>query len=105
MSTASPVTPCVNINADTLAAWLSEKISEVLGVDISEIDVHDQLADYGMDSRQFVDLRFDLEELLGRELPSTLLWDNPSIATLVEMLINPIPVSPEGLGSSEQVRQ
>jgi len=104
MSTASPVTACVNINANTLAAWLTERISEVLGVDISEIDVHDQLADYGLDSRQFVDLRFDLEELLGRELPSTLMWENSSIVTLVEMLMKPNPVRPEGLGSSEPVQ-
>jgi acyl carrier protein len=70
-------------------AWLADRISEILGVDPGDIDIHDQLTEYGMDSRQFVDLRFDLEELLGRELPSTLMWDNPSIASLVEMLTQP----------------
>lgn len=73
-------------NSETLTSWLVENISKLLGVDSSEIDIDERLADYGMDSRQFVDLTFDLEEFLGRELPATLLWDNPSIATIVETL-------------------
>lgn len=105
MTTTNPSTPRVDIDADTLTAWLADKISEILGVDASDVDVDDQLADYGMDSRQFVDLRFDLEELLGRELPSTLMWENPSIATLVEMLKKPDHINSDILQSSERVQR
>jgi acyl carrier protein len=86
MTTANPRTLPVRLDADTLTAWLTDKISEILGVDADDIDVNDKLTDYGMDSRQFVDLRFDLEELLGHELPSTLMWEDPSIVSIAEML-------------------
>ena len=75
------------IDADTLTSWLLENVSRVLGVEADEIDINGQLIDYGMDSRQFVELKSDLEELLGRELPASLLWDSPSIAMLVKALM------------------
>ena len=77
-----------HVDAETLTSWLVRKISDVLGVDPEEIDIHDQLADYGMDSRQFVDLQFDLEDFLGRQLPAKLVFDNPSISALVVALTN-----------------
>jgi acyl carrier protein len=76
-----------NIDADTLTSWLLENVSRVLGVEADEIDIDGQLIDYGMDSRQFVELKSDLQELLGRELPASLLWDSPSIAMLVKALM------------------
>jgi acyl carrier protein len=42
-----------------------------------------------MDSRQFLEVTFELEELLGRPLSTTLLWDNPSIAALAATLTAP----------------
>jgi acyl carrier protein len=93
MTTASSSAPRADIDSHTLTSWLIEKISEVLGVDPSEIDVHTQLADYGMNSRQFIDIKFDLEDLLGREFSAVLIWENPSIAQLVETLTGPDPVN------------
>jgi phthiocerol/phenolphthiocerol synthesis type-I polyketide synthase D len=86
MTTAIPNPPRADIDVETLTSWLLDNISKVLGVEPDEIDVHAQLTDYGMDSRQFIDVTVDLEELLGRSLPTTLLWDNPSIAALAATL-------------------
>jgi acyl carrier protein len=86
MTTESSRPICGGIDVETLTSWLIENVSRLLGVDASEIDVDDQFQKYGMDSRQFIDLTFDLEELLERNLPATLFWDNPSIAALVATL-------------------
>jgi len=87
MTTASPSAVPADLDVDTLTSWLLDSISKVLGVSPDEIDIHEQLTEYGMDSRQFVGLTVDLEDLLGRELPPTLLWDNPSIAALARALV------------------
>jgi|HubBroStandDraft_5_1064220.scaffolds.fasta_scaffold886109_2 phthiocerol/phenolphthiocerol synthesis type-I polyketide synthase D len=91
MTTESSRPICGGIDVETLTPWLLENVSRLLGVDPSEIDVHDQLQEYGMDSRQFIELTFDLEDLLGRKLPATLVWDNPSIAALVATLTSSNP--------------
>lgn len=88
MTTATSKTR-TDIDADTITSWLLDNISKVLGVDPDEIDIHAELTEYGMDSRQFLEVTADLEELLGRELPTTLLWDNPSIAALATTLAAP----------------
>jgi acyl carrier protein len=90
MTTASSKpTPRADIDADTLTAWLLDNISKVLEIAPDEIDVNAELTDYGMDSRQFLEVTFELEELLGRPLSTTLLWDNPSIAALAATLTAP----------------
>jgi phthiocerol/phenolphthiocerol synthesis type-I polyketide synthase D len=101
MTTASSSAPKADIDGETLTSWLTEKISEVLGVDPGEIDVHTPLTDYGMDSRQFIDLKFDLEDLLGHEFATVLVWENPTIAQLVETLMSAQPVNSDTSQLSE----
>ncbi|MFJ7214545.1 beta-ketoacyl synthase N-terminal-like domain-containing protein [Amycolatopsis sp. NPDC098790] len=44
------------------------------------------LADYGLSSRQAVGIAADLEDLVGRRLPATLLWESPTVDHLVRSL-------------------
>jgi phthiocerol/phenolphthiocerol synthesis type-I polyketide synthase D len=92
MTTApSQSTPRADLDIDTLTSWLLDNVARILEIKRDEIEVQAELTEYGMDSRQFIELTMDLEELLGRELPTTLLWDNPSIAALAATLLAPAP--------------
>jgi acyl carrier protein len=69
-------------SADSLAsiqAWLVAQIAEVLSLDANTIDIKQPLTRYGLDSIDAVTLVGDLEDWLDLELPSTLLWDYPTI--------------------------
>jgi acyl carrier protein len=69
-------------SADSLASiqlWLVEQIAEVLSLDANAIDIQQPLTRYGLDSIDAVTLVGDLEDWLDLELPSTLLWDYPTI--------------------------
>lgn len=62
-----------------IQAWLVEQLADVLSIEASTIDVAQPLTRYGLDSIDAVTLVGDLEDWLDLELPSTLLWDYPSI--------------------------
>jgi phthiocerol/phenolphthiocerol synthesis type-I polyketide synthase D len=69
-----------------IEAWLVRQLAEALAVSPDEIDVRRPFAEHGLDSAEGVILAGDLEEWLGRELPSTLAWDHPNIAALAAFL-------------------
>ena len=62
-----------------IQSWLVEQLADVLSIEPSTIDVKQPLTRYGLDSIDAVTLVGDLEDWLDLELPSTLLWDYPSI--------------------------
>ncbi len=62
-----------------IQTWLVDQLAEVLSIDPGTIDVKQPLTRYGLDSIDAVTLVGDLEDWLDLELPSTLLWDYPSI--------------------------
>ncbi len=70
-------------NPDTLRRWLLDAVAEHTGL-TAEPDR--PLGDYGLSSRQAVGIAADLEELLGTRLPSTLLWESPTIDHLARSL-------------------
>ena len=72
---------------ETIQNWLVEKISEQLNMNIAEITVHEELAAYGLDSMDAVMISGELEEMLDLELPSTILWDYPTIDSISTHLI------------------
>ncbi len=70
----------------TIEGWLVSQLSERLGLEALEIDVEEDFANYGLNSIEAINLSGDLETILGRRLPPTLLWDYPNICTLAKYL-------------------
>ncbi|MEP5152676.1 type I polyketide synthase [Planktotalea sp.] len=60
--------------------------ARALGTDGAQIDLNSPLMDMGLDSLVAVELRNTIAETLGVRLPSTLLFDYPSITKLAEYL-------------------
>ncbi|WP_216216044.1 type I polyketide synthase [Amycolatopsis aidingensis] len=71
-----------DISTDELRRWLVEHVAEAAELDEDEVDLHLPLDEYGLSSRDAVALSGALEELLDRTLPTTLLWDHPTIDRL-----------------------
>lgn len=70
----------------TIEGWLVSQLAERLGLEALEIDVEEDFANYGLNSIEAINLSGDLETILGRRLPPTLLWDYPNICTLAKYL-------------------
>jgi acyl carrier protein len=67
-------------------AWLTLKFADWLEVAPDELDSGRPIASYGLDSISAVTLSVQLEEELGVELDTALLWDRPTIDSLAEHL-------------------
>jgi acyl carrier protein len=66
--------------------WLAERLATLLEVSPEEIDVREPFSSYGLDSRTAVGLSGELERWLGRTLPTTLVWDFPTIELVARHL-------------------
>ncbi|MEW5856584.1 MAG: acyl carrier protein [Cyanobacteriota bacterium] len=82
-----------NSPAEAIQTWLVTKLSKQLSLNAKTIDVREPLTRYGLDSIDAVTLVGDLEDWLGCELPSTLLWDYPTIEKSAEYLVQEFDVS------------
>jgi acyl carrier protein len=74
------------LNAAVLQQWLIAHIASLAHLDEDEIDVTLPFSHYALDSVATVGMTADLEDLLGIELPPTLIWDYPTIASLARHL-------------------
>src|SRR5579871_5917660 len=72
--------------ARDLRQWLVERCAAVVGVAAARIDTRQPFSSFGIDSKEAVALSGELQELLGRTLPPTLVYDYPNIEALVEYL-------------------
>jgi acyl carrier protein len=93
-----------NINEDMLSqSAIQEKLVSMMAKQLKKepeaIEVSEEIANYGMDSIDAIMLAGDLEDSLGLELPSTLLWDYPTIKDIAAYLSEEIQGS-FGLDSS-----
>ncbi|WGV24576.1 type I polyketide synthase [Halotia branconii] len=79
------------VNTEAIAAWLLTKVSEQLQVPPQTININEPLAQYGLGSLTAVRISGELQEWLGKELPTTLLYDYPSIAALAQYLGDGVP--------------
>lgn len=66
--------------------WLVLKFAEWLEVEPSELDPRRPVTTYGLDSINAVTLSVDLEDALGIELQTALLWDYPTLEDLAGFL-------------------
>jgi acyl transferase domain-containing protein/acyl-CoA synthetase (AMP-forming)/AMP-acid ligase II/acyl carrier protein len=71
---------------DEIRRWLLTRFASRLALPESAIDPRASLSRYGVDSAEAVGLAGELEEWLGRQLPSTLVFDHPTIASLARHL-------------------
>jgi acyl carrier protein len=71
---------------EAIETWLIRWIANELGVAAEEIPPTSSLLDYSLSSVTATMLAGDLEDWLGLTLPTTLVWDYPSIQTLVDYL-------------------
>ncbi|MBG0747226.1 MAG: acyl carrier protein [Planktothrix agardhii KL2] len=70
----------------TIEGWLVSQLAERLELEALEIDLEEDFTNYGLNSIEAINLSGDLETILGRRLPPTLLWDYPNICTLAKYL-------------------
>jgi acyl carrier protein len=66
--------------------WLTLKFADWLEIAPDELDSQQPIASYGLDSISAVTLSVQLEEELGVELDTAVLWDRPTLASLAEHL-------------------
>jgi acyl carrier protein len=78
-----------------LRHWLQSQLAGRLELDPQQIEPQTEFTDYGLNSLEAVSLSGELENFLGRRLPPTLLWDYPTLETLVEYLTTHSPSLPQ----------
>lgn len=88
MITADPIP----LTEQQIQDWLIERISAILEIEPSKIEVQKNLGSYGLDSLHAAQISGDLEDLLYTELSPALLYDYPSIELLSRHLARPDPV-------------
>lgn len=77
MTTHTHASPCARI---------IELLSRELKISAADIKPELPLTQYGLDSITALTIAGELEDELGLELPSTLLWDCPTITELADYL-------------------
>lgn len=78
---------------EAIQSWLVTKLAKLLSINAATIDAKEPLTRYGLDSIDAVTLVGDLEDWLGVELPSTLLWDYPTLEKSAQYLATEFDVS------------
>lgn len=73
-------------SGDDIKSWVVDYLADLLEIDPDEIDVTVPFDRYGLDSSAAVGLTGELEDWLGEEVSPTLLYDYPTVESLVEHL-------------------
>lgn len=69
-----------------LERYLREQISQMLKLDLAQLDPQRPLSDFGLNSVTGIELKVRLELSLGLPLSATLVWNYPTIAALAGYL-------------------
>ncbi len=82
-----------NVTKEIIQQGLIKKISSLTGILEENINIHNPLAEYGLDSLLAVSLSSDIEDWLSITLEPTVAWDFPTIEKLSEHLIEQVNVN------------
>ncbi|MBW8482983.1 type I polyketide synthase [Actinomadura parmotrematis] len=74
------VTP--RMSEDAIRTHLIEQIARRARLAVAEVDTGRPLEEFGLASRDAVSIAGELEQMLGRSLPATLVWEYPTIDRL-----------------------
>ncbi|TDB78877.1 SDR family NAD(P)-dependent oxidoreductase, partial [Actinomadura sp. KC216] len=83
------------IDAEAIRRYLIEQIARRSGIAVADVDPDRPLEEFGLASRDAVAMAGELEELLGRSLPATLVWEHPTIDRLSAALAGAGDTVPE----------
>ena len=76
---------------DVLVEHVSERAARVMGLQsYARLEPDRGLFDLGMDSMTALELKTKLQESLGRPIPSTLVFDHPSVTRIAQYLLSEI---------------
>lgn len=75
------------ITPDNLKAWLTEKFLEWAEIGPEEFESGQPFTKYGLDSFGAMTFATELEDELGFEINTRLLWDNPNMDSLAGALV------------------
>lgn len=97
----------------SLEKWLQDVISKVLRMPAGRIDAHTPLNTLGVDSLMAVEIRNRVEQGTRLQLPATLIFSHPDVATLATQLAGKmsLPIDdarhPEAVlvSATEQIQQ
>ncbi|HEY8480172.1 MAG TPA: SDR family NAD(P)-dependent oxidoreductase [Spirillospora sp.] len=81
---ATPVSPPPD--EDAIRRFLVEQIARRSGTPAADVDRDRPLEEFGLASRDAVAIAGELEQMLGRSLPATLVWEHPTIDGLAAAL-------------------
>ncbi len=95
----------VGLAQHEIESRLTDMLAETLRIAPAEIDVSRPLPHYGLDSIDAVTLAGDLEDWLNVELPSTLLWDYPTVEGIASYLGEALRAQPAQTAHAPQDSQ
>lgn len=71
---------------EEIQAWLVSTFATLLEVTPQEINIHEPLAYYGLESVEAITISGDLSDWMGRNLSPTLVWDYPTVTAIAQHL-------------------
>lgn len=71
---------------DEIQTWIVSYLADLLEVDPEEVDITIPFDRYGLDSSAAIGLTGELEDWLGSQVDPTLLYDYPTVESLVQHL-------------------
>lgn len=75
-----------NKNLQSIQAWLISYFADLLELEQQQIDIHKSFDSYGLDSVSTITIIGDLEDWLGYNVPSEIVYEYPNIAALSQYL-------------------
>ncbi|WP_157995831.1 type I polyketide synthase [Thermomonospora amylolytica] len=79
------------ITEDSVRRFLIEQIARRSRITAAEVDPDRPVEEFGLASRDAVAIAGELEQMLGRALPATLVWEHPTINGLAAALAGTAP--------------